>query len=207
MRKIIKKPEPHSLTEYRLSGEKYDGANFTPIKDEIRLSLLEEQGHLCAYCMARISVGNMKVEHWAPQDKNSQLQLYYSNMLGCCMGSQGERLVDQTCDSRKGNSALKFNPSRTQDRINEIIRYNGQGEIFSTDAEFSTQLNTILNLNKVRLIDNRARAIGAIRSKLSNKTGTRTKAEISRILNQFKYCNANGLLTEYLGIIEWYLSP
>lgn len=48
---IRKGDEPRSLTLYRKSAYAYyDGCN----KNDIRDSLLKEQGYLCAYCMRRM---------------------------------------------------------------------------------------------------------------------------------------------------------
>lgn len=201
-----KKAEPRLLKEYRLAGGEYDGPNFTPVKSAIRASLLTEQGHLCAYCMVRITASTMKVEHWACQADNPLLQLDYSNLLGCCMGYEGEKLVNQTCDSQKGNQTLKFNPSRRQHRVNALIRYGGQGKIDSTDGEFATQINNVLNLNKVRLVQNRFSVLESVRAKLSHKNGNRTKAEIKRLLDEYSIPGARGVLKEYFGLVEAYLS-
>lgn len=206
MRAIVKNDEPRLLTEYRAAGGVYDGPNFTPVKDAIRLSLLIEQGYLCAYCMARITTATMKVEHWACQANNSRLQLLYSNLLGCCMGSEGDKYPNQTCDTRKGSSELKFNPSRRQDNITLLIRYDGQGKICSTDSDFNVQLNVTLNLNKSRLVENRSTILSKVRSKLGERAGRRTKTEIIRLLTSFNNYKDNGHLIEYLGVIENYLS-
>jgi hypothetical protein len=65
MRAIAKRAEPAELVRYRaVPGAVYDGGDFTLVKDAIRRALLAEQGHLCAYCMQRISAETMKVEHW-----------------------------------------------------------------------------------------------------------------------------------------------
>ncbi|MFS7385172.1 retron system putative HNH endonuclease [Rahnella inusitata] len=207
MREIKKRPEPRELTQYRSNGGHYNGPNFTPVKNAIRESLLREQGYLCAYCMARITLENMKVEHWACQANNSQLQLTYSNLLGCCMGGEGEKLENQTCDSRKGNKILKFNPSRAQDRITTLIKYNGQGKIYSTDEEFSTQINTVLNLNKIRLVENRSHILKSLRSELESKGRTCTRSEIRRLFDRNMALNSSGHLKAYCGLIEYYLSP
>lgn len=207
MREIHKETEPRLLTNYRAAGGEYDGQDFTRVKHAVKLSLLKEQGHLCAYCMSRIALDNMKVEHWACQADNSALQLDYSNLLGCCKGGEGEKFINQTCDSRKGNKAIKFNPSRPQDRINSLIKYGGQGRVYSTDEEFSSQINTILNLNKARLIENRLHVLNLLRLKLSSKPGVRrTKAEIRRLLDNYMIVNAQGHFREYCGLVEKYLS-
>ena len=205
MREIRKGSEPRLLTEYRSRGGEYDGSNFTPVKNAIRSSLLTEQGYLCAYCMTRITAETMKVEHWACQSNNPRFQLDYSNLLGCCMGSEGEKFTSQTCDTKKGDKPLKYNPSKQQDQINNIIKYDGQGKIFSTDIEFSAQINTVLNLNKVRLVQNRSYILTSVRQKLSSKTGKRSRTEIRRFLDDYLTLNQDGQLREYCGLVEYYL--
>lgn len=206
MREIQKKQEPRLLTEYRSNGGEYDGPNFTPVKEAIKQSLLQEQGHLCAYCMARITSDNMKVEHWACQSLYPSLQLDYSNLLGCCMGAEGSKYVDQTCDSRKGNQLIKFNPSKPQDRINSLIKYDGQGTIISIDDEFSIAINKVLNLNKARLIENRLSILNSIRKVLSNRPGKRRKTEIKQLLKEYMTANTQNKLKEYCGLVYYYLS-
>ena len=54
---INKKQEPKSLLKYRVNKRNladitYD--NFRD-KDDVRDALLAEQGHICAYCMQRIT--------------------------------------------------------------------------------------------------------------------------------------------------------
>ena len=56
MRKIVKGLRPYELAHYISRPDAvYDGPHFTGVKEKIRISLLAEQGHLCAYCMQRIS--------------------------------------------------------------------------------------------------------------------------------------------------------
>jgi hypothetical protein len=78
MRFIQKNNEPQSLIAYkRIEGEsaRFDGLtrqggeNGIGSKTDIQLSLLEEQGHICAYCMKRINQNKMKIEHWFSQEK------------------------------------------------------------------------------------------------------------------------------------------
>lgn len=50
MKQIIKNNEPRSLVQHRARGGNYDNLD----KDELRTSLMTEQGHICCYCMCRI---------------------------------------------------------------------------------------------------------------------------------------------------------
>jgi len=64
MRKITKGSQPYELAHYRSRPDAvYDGPHFTEVKEKIRVSLLAEQGHLCAYCMQRISESAMQVDY------------------------------------------------------------------------------------------------------------------------------------------------
>ena len=59
---IRKGSEPDSLIKYR--KEKFAYYDGYEKKDDIRKKLLEEQGYLCAYCMRRINIKNMKILFW-----------------------------------------------------------------------------------------------------------------------------------------------
>ena len=65
----------------------------------LKESLLESQGHLCAYCMRRIDdADHVKLEHLYPQslsisEGHPEQTVDYSNMLVSCMGGSDERGV------------------------------------------------------------------------------------------------------------------
>ena len=82
---IKKRKEPASLTKYKKQKfAYYDGYKE---KDDLRKMLLKEQGYLCAYCMRRIDIEHMKIEHWFPENELSDIErLDYRNMLGSCEG-------------------------------------------------------------------------------------------------------------------------
>src|SRR6185437_8026347 len=136
MRSIIKSREPASLTEHR-AGEHCDYNNFAA-KDELRAALVKEQRGLCCYCMSRVSASAaaMKIEHWRCQSRYEDLQLSYQNLLAACLGGHGQPENLQHCDTRKGESDLKFNPASPTHRIEQRIRFEADGAIASNDAEF-----------------------------------------------------------------------
>lgn len=206
MKKIIKSREPHELLAYRLQPEAvYDGANFTPVKDKIRNQLLAEQGYLCAYCMRRIEKENMKVEHFQCQNIYKDLQLDYSNLLGCCKGNEGESISNQTCDTKKGNRSLSYSPASSSVDIDSKIHYKKSGTIFSCDKVFDKELNAVLNLNSTRLKANRKSALEGIQTILDKNRGKRTKADIDRLLRAWQDPQ-HGKYKEYYGCIVYYLN-
>ncbi|PTP19729.1 TIGR02646 family protein [Vibrio splendidus] len=202
MKKINKLIEPVALTQYRSQPTAiYDGPDFTTVKDDIRQKLLEEQGHLCAYCMARIKIGNMKVEHFAPQSLFPIQQLQYSNMLGCCKGNEGSPKPSHTCDTKKGNLILKYSPSISTHHIDSRVTYSGSGRILSRSEDFDSQLNTVLNLNQSRLKENRVAALEAVVADLGRKQGTRTKTEIQQYIAKYSSRDRNNKFHNYYGYI------
>ena len=217
MREIVKSREPRELEEYRRKSDAvYDGPQFTEVKEAIRDQLLNEQGYLCAYCMRRISsgYGQMKVEHWHCQDNYKFEQLDYKNMLGVCSGNEGSPLENQTCDTRKGNVELKYNPANCSHRIESQIYFLlDTGMIESSDGEFNAQLNNVLNLNHTRLKNNRKVVWGEVHQELSKrfskKPGTRTSVEkateIEKLLGKWNSKDGQGFLREYCAVAIYYL--
>lgn len=155
MKRIEKGKEPKSLTEHRASGGTYKGWD----NSELRQQLLEEQGYICCYCMKKIPqklkpeeiekhYPNCKIEHVLSQaeDKHPDLQLNYQNMLLACNDNHGQPKQVQTCDTFKGEEDFHFNPAGRRN-IEELIKYNGLGEIYSDDEQLKTELKNVLNLN------------------------------------------------------------
>jgi len=206
MKKINKNNEPIELRRYRASPEAiYDGPGFDPVKKKIRTALLTEQGFLCAYCMSAISEESMKIEHFQCQASHADLQLDYNNLLGCCIGNEGQPGKQQTCDTRKGSRQLKYSPSRTP-HIENLIDYKSSGKISSCEEEFLTQIEHVLNLNQKWLVRNRKAALEGIREQLGRKRGTRTRVELKSLLNRYNNVNQEGKLEPYTGVIVQYLS-
>ncbi|MQL49112.1 TIGR02646 family protein [Photorhabdus khanii] len=206
MREINKGPEPKELTQYKVQPNAvYDGPNFTPVKQKIRKNLLSEQGVICAYCMDRITELTMKIEHWSCQHSSQELQLEYNNLLGCCKGHEGSRPLEQTCDTKKGSSSIKYSPANPEHRLNTKIQYSRDGKILSSDDEFNQQLDKILNLNKPRIISNRLHSIQKIQDLLNNKKGRRSKSEIRKLLNKILEKKDDGTYIPYYGAMVFYL--
>jgi uncharacterized protein (TIGR02646 family) len=148
-------------------GAKYDGKDFTPVKDEIRDRLLEDQFALCCYCMCRISkesrphptkpdapaVVQMKVEHWQSQEEFEERQLDWANILGACLGNEGAPKAAQTCDSRKGKERITLSP--LDEAHVRTLRCKSSGELESTDARFQADIDERLGLNVTTLVNER----------------------------------------------------
>ncbi len=165
MRTIQKGKEPPSLTNHRKKD--YADYNNYPDKDNLRRALVEEQHGLCCYCQSRIrpTPTAMKIEHWMCQENYPDRQLDYINLHGACLGGKGRRPESQHCDTRKGEKLLSFSVCDSSHRIEERIRFLGDGTIKSDNATIDKCINETLNLNLQLLKDNRKAALdGFIRA-------------------------------------------
>ncbi|MCP2731692.1 retron system putative HNH endonuclease [Limnofasciculus baicalensis] len=170
MKHIVKGKEPQSLLEHRLkSHTNYD--NYQQ-KDDLRESLLTEQGYICCYCMGRIAKDKMKIEHWQPQSSYPDLQLAYQNLLGACKGNERKPKNLQHCDTNKGESKITINP--TDAKCEKLIKYGSNGQISSDDETINQELNEVLNLNTETLTKNRKAVVDAVIKGLEQKYPDKT---------------------------------
>ncbi len=206
MKRIIKGSEPPCLLQYRqIDGANYDG--YSP-KKSLKEALLTEQGYICCYCMRRISIDNMEIEHWQPQSKYPELQINYKNLLASCSGNRGSQKDNQHCNPRKGDVEIIINPADVSKNCENYIRYSSTGKIFSDDETINHELNEILNLNYQTLIENRKIAfhtvINALNRKFPNKTWS--KEAIKKMLEKLTTKDKEGKYSPYCQYIFWYLS-
>ncbi len=162
MREIAKGAEPPSLLVHRQTPQ-CDYENYSD-KDSLRKALVTDQRGICCYCMGRIHAefDAMKVEHWHCQDHYPGEQLDYANLLGACLGGQGQPPTLQHCDTKKANLSLKWNPSDSIHHIETRIRYDPDGTVTSDDPEFDAQLNKVLNLNLPFFKQNRKMVLDSV---------------------------------------------
>lgn len=216
MKYIRKNREPKELTEHRAqTNANYDNCP-TDVKDEIRKSLLKEQGYICCYCQQRIKVTNpdrigddMKIEHFKPQNiynglnGKPDLTLDYQNMLGACPG-----VLDQEgthCDTHKGGTEITLSPLGK--RFEDLIKYRkSNGEIYSDNETINRELNQVLNLNLVTLRDNRKEVLVGIANYLDRKTrGKWTKPMIEHIIQKYEQRNKKNEYAPFSQAIVFYL--
>lgn len=201
-------------------GEKAHYSNFkqSDNKDDVQQSLVSEQYYLCAYCMRRIHVAE-KIEHWLSQESSKENShnhetLDYNNMLAVCNGISIHTPNEyEHCDQSrsKSNRVLTINP--TVKTTIEQIKYLKNGTIYSDNSDIQEDLNGAksLNLNNLRLLDNRKRAYEDVKKiidiRCKNKSEAAAKAEIKKIIETWKnpkYTNDRYELKEFCGIVLYF---
>lgn len=207
MRTIEKGAEPESLTRYRSgqSSEVTHSYNDFAEKQDLRDSLCLEQRGICCYCMGRIrpDADSMKIEHWRSQSEFPEKQLDYTNLLGACLGGEGQPSRLQHCDTRKGNLTIRVNPAKPRSGLEDRLKYSPDGRIDSDEPELRQELNEVLNLNLPFLRNNRRRVLAAFQKTLGK--GNLNQTRIKKCLAQWNGESEPGNLPEYCQVIIYWL--
>ncbi len=168
MKHIVKCDPPASLEAYKV----IEGACYNDIpqsvKEEVRQSLVSEQGGLCCYCGKRIFPDyHSIIEHLYPKGlkQYSHLQLEYTNLLCSCDGGESDRKgkskaekrkFPSFCDDKKNNHVLSLTPLDPD--CETQFSYDEEGHIYGeTDA--AREAIEILGLDCSPLVNLRKAAI------------------------------------------------
>ena len=207
MRAIHKGREPASLTEHRQRAH-CDYDNY-PDKATLRDALVTEQRGLCCYCMGRIGSQprRMKIEHWHSREHYQGEQLEYRDLLGACLGGEGQPRHQQHCDTRKGDRDLLWNPADPAHRIETRVRYEVDGSIRSDDNAFDAQIEDVLNLNLRFLMNARKGLLDGIlswwRQERARRRGPVPRARFQR--ERDRRVAGTSELRPYSQVAAWWL--
>lgn len=210
--RLIKKssPEPSVLLEYRKTSGNSGHWNDLPTteKDVVRERLLEDQGYLCCYCMRRIDMAGMKVEHFLPRggpDGDPRREIDWSNLLGACDGNEGQRRSEQTCDTRKGSKKLVLDPREAKHM--QKVRYLADGilKVGRNDHELQKDVDEILNLNSKVLVRSRKNALDGFLLGLAKRLGEKGSWPAGKLERELNAQRSKTRFIEYFGILEKWL--
>lgn len=148
-------------------------------KNNLKESLLNEQGFLCCYCQQQLHLNeNTQIEHLAPRGVDALKMLDYDNLLAACNGGQPEReqynrdnTIDyqpKYCGHAKANYILAITPLdkdcethfyyEIQDDTGSILDVKVWIRSSSTEGKDAIDK---LNLNTPKLLALRGQAIAA----------------------------------------------
>ena len=151
----------------------------------------------------RPDVKEMKIEHWRCQTRYPNERLSYRNLLGACLGNEGQPPSFQHCDTKKGDADLLWNPADPAHAIEARVQYDSECTISSNDATFDTQLNRILNLNLAFLKNNRKGVLDAVLCWWRGQPRPVLQGRIER--QRDKYAAGSGELAPYCQVAVWWL--
>lgn len=224
--KLIKKgAEPRSLKTYRETTKNpvYSATN------DIRENLLREQGHICAYCMRRISLRRtegkgskpkIEIEHFKSQKRHPKLVLNYQNMLGVCNGNAGKPDHKLCCDKSKSfydkkDKGEKKGRDLTVDpldisRISQI-KYATDGSIFSEIETINYDLDKMLNLNEPNLKKERVNLYRNLKKRIkdfwakTNRNKPKVIGLIAKEIEKWKVEDEKGKFKPYCALALYFL--
>jgi hypothetical protein len=149
----------------------------------------------------------MKIEHWRSQSNYEAEQLNYRNLLGACLGGDGQPAHLQHCDTKKGDKDLQWNPADPEHHVETRIYYLPDGTIKSNDAAFDAQLEHVLNLNLPRIKKSREGIIDAViewwKREKRRIQGTVPRTTFER--ERARRTEGTGNLEPYCQVAVWWL--
>jgi len=178
--------------------------------EELKNALLDEQGHLCAYCMRRIPTSDpnmdakVRVEHLKPRSKYPVLQLDYNNLVICCPGNIE---YQPHCDHSKGDDSITFDLFSSQ--LEDSITYSKfDGTIKSSNSDWDKEINHLINLNHPTLKANRRETLDAVISILNTKKKKSTAWSVQTMqaeLDRWQNRDRSGKRLAFAGVVIAFL--
>lgn len=112
MRPITKGPEPVAFARWKIVGDPGWNPSYgdlaNPQKNEVKASLIAEQGAVCCYCERRITLPTSHIEHLVPQHADPSKDLDYGNLLASC--EPETKTSPPRCGHRKDDADLPVHP-------------------------------------------------------------------------------------------------
>lgn len=138
------------------------------VKKHLKEALLDEQGHICCYCMSRIDLYDSHIEHFIARSEAKvrpysvavqDVDLNYENMFLSCEGEYTHGNWDGThCGRVKDNTAHDMLVCPTDPSVEGQFSYSIKGEINGLSPEAMTSIR-VLNLDSLALNRHRRKAI------------------------------------------------
>ncbi len=213
MKHIKKGAVPHPLREWIKANKFLPDAEFGSHgfpKDDVRRSLLDEQGFVCAYTMTQISAATCHIEHIKPQEQSRQEKLLsetwdYKNLLACYPGDDpsapGRGEFGAT---KKGSewSATQF-VSPLAESCEKRFRFLADGTVTVSQANDSAAKWTLetLKLDSEVLDDWRRAAIEAFGVSLTSPSPL-NRSDAERLRAALRKRRADGSFFSYSVVLE-----
>lgn len=107
MKYIKKNVEPQVLVNLKEKANAdwqptYDNDLRGSDKEEVKKSLMAEQGYICCYCERELTDDDSHIEHFKPQSAGVD-SLDFGNMLCSCLGASHSRREPRHCGFKKDN--------------------------------------------------------------------------------------------------------
>lgn len=213
MKYIKKQRAPKPLRDWikgnsHLPGAEYGTHGFP--KDEVRQTLLAEQGHLCAYAMISVAEASCHIEHIKPRERSKadgaiHETWEYTNLLACYPGNDPEAVGRDAFGATKKGSAWDAREfvSPLQHSCESRFRYAIDGSVSVAKPGDTAAKWTIdtLGLDCAMLCELRRSAIEAMGVSLTSAEAI-DAAATKRLLSGIQKRRSDGAFHAYCVAIE-----
>ncbi len=179
----------------------------TDAKQELKETLLEEQGFLCAYTGCRILDTTSHIEHIKPQNKCEYGEdVDYRNLIACFPDDGGDKSYGFGAPLKAGwwNKDQFISPTAADCETHFTFTWSGKIKAFPDDHAAAQKTIEILGLNHSNLIKLRRAAIKkSIGLGASDKPLTTEKAE--KLLRFIDKSNSKKQLEAFCFVIKYFL--
>ncbi len=139
-------------------------------KTKLKENLLNEQGHICAFCMNRLdNDSKCTIDHWVPKSQDARRYTFdYQNLLAACSGTKDDKgrqikPEDRYCNNKKDDKPIEKNGisiviTPLQDDCEDKFIFAMDGKIYGVD-EMANHTIALLGLDSHILIRARKNAI------------------------------------------------
>lgn len=151
MRYIQKNNEPQKFTDWKACANDdwkptYDDLS-GDVKNDVYLSLLMEQGHICCYCERELIAHDYHIEHLNPQHLHIGDDLDYANFICSCL-NRTVKGAPLHCGILKDESLIPVHPLQ-RDCQSKFI-YTAVGSIDGIDRNAKDTIKILgLDINKL----------------------------------------------------------
>ncbi|MCK4486239.1 MAG: TIGR02646 family protein [Desulfobacterales bacterium] len=207
MKRIVKNPEPNEFTEWKKVPRRKKNPLWSKLygelKDMVHKALIEEQGHICCYCMNRLTEDN-HIEHIRPKSTFPDKMFCYNNLLVSCQRDP-EALEPRHCGTLKGNwydENLMISPLDAD--CESHFRFTVDGTIRGADGNNQAAMVTIekLGLDIDKLRRHRRDAIDG----LLNGIGEPSWDEKQKLIQAYKEKDEEGRFIPFCAAIVYVLN-
>lgn len=206
MKLISKRHPPRSYIAWTHADEGEISTNWgyrdmpAYVKQEVKLSLIQEQGYLCCYTGRRIDPPNSHIEHLKPQEICVDHEdTEYSNLLAAYPSDRAEHECAYGAHYKKNwyNSILFVHPLRPDCELR--FRYRDNGTVGPVNPVDDGAKETIchLNLNDKELQNLRRTVIHA-----ALYENNLSKGQASRLMAAMDHIDNNGQYREFCFVIK-----
>ncbi|NQU21499.1 MAG: TIGR02646 family protein [Candidatus Nealsonbacteria bacterium] len=151
MKYINKGAEPEVLSQYKARANDEWEPTFKDLpgekKRKLHRQLVDEQGWLCCYCLARVKEEDSHIEHLHPQSKSPErLALDYGNMLVSCQRDLPPKEPRHCGTLKEDWYEKKLMVSPLQEDCEKRFRFTAYGNVFPAIADDRAARTTIRKL-------------------------------------------------------------